>query len=188
MLSIHLSTTGVMDMARALEVMGKRLPSAQALVLNRVGTRTKAVVVATLPEQTGLPRRIIVKAVKMNRASPNKLRVDIWTRGGDISLKYFHPREEGGSVVARVYGDKVVIAGGFRRSGRDPNRRMVKKLNGHVYVNTDGGRWRGHIRKVKSGVLIPAEMIRGKTRAAFDEVVHRELPAEIAKELAKILP
>lgn len=188
MLKIDINTAGILDLARALEATGKKLPSATALVLNRVGTRTRAVVVPTLTQQTGLSKRIIVKAVKMNRASPQRLRVELYTRGGDISLKYFNPREVPGGVEAVVKGDRVRIAGGFRRSGRGEGRRLATKLNGHVFVNESGGRWRGHIRKVRSGVLIPAELIRGETRKAFDRVVAEELPREVAKELAKIMP
>ena len=188
MLNITLDTAGIMDLARALEAAGKRLPAAQALVLNRVGTRTRQVVVPTLVRQTGLSKRIITKAVRMYRASPQNPVVSLYTRGGDISLKYFNAREESGGVTATVKGDRIAIRGAFRRSGPRGNRFAVARLNGHVYVNEDGGRWRGHIRKVKSGVLIPAEMIRGATKDAFLEVVNRELPAEIARELAKTLP
>lgn len=188
MLDIHLGTAGIMDMAKALAATGRRLPSAQAMVLNRVGTRVKRIVNDTLPAQTGLSRYTINRAVKMRRASPRNPSVTIWTRGGDISLKYFNPREENGGVSAYIYGHKEVYQGAFRLSGKAPNRRMVKKLNGHVYENTDGGYWRGHIRKIKSGVLIPAEMIRGKTRQAFEQVVTTELPREVENELARILP
>lgn len=188
MLTITVDTAGIMDLAKALEATGRKLPSAQALVLNRVGTRVRRVVVPTLSKQTGLSKRIITKAVRMGRASPQNPRVSLFTRGGEISLRYFGAREEGGGVVATVKGDRMVYAGAFRRSGGPGNRRLVPKLNGQVYENVDGKRWRGHIRKIKSGVLIPAEMIRGETRKAFEHIVATELPREVEKELAKLLP
>jgi hypothetical protein len=188
MLTIKADTGVLRDLAKRLEAFGKKLPNAQALVLNRVGTRVRQKVVPTLTAQTGLNRRVITKAVKMHRASPANPRVAIWTRGGDISLKYFGAREVPGGVVANVKGDREFIRGGFRRSGPPGRRVLSAKLNGHVFENTSGGKWRGHIRKVKSGVFIPAEMVRGETAKAFHDIVANELPAQVEKELAKLLP
>ena len=188
MLNISAAHAALADMMKALEVIGKRMPAAQALVLNRVTTRTRAVVVPTLTKQTGLSKRIITKAVKTRRASPENPRASLYTRGGDISLKYFGAREQDGGVVANVKGDRVFVQGGFRRSGPPGRRVLVTKLGGHVFTNSDGGTWKGHFQKEKSQVFIPAEMIRGETLKAFYRVVETELPNEIAKELAKILP
>lgn len=188
MLTITCETRALLDLARALEAAGRKLPSAQALVINRVATRTRRVVIPTLTRQTGLNRRIITKAVRLFRASPGNPLAVLYTRGGDISLKYFGAREVPGGVEANLKGDRISVAGGFRRSGPRGRRQLSPKLNGHVYVNEAGGRWRGAIRKERSGVLIPAELIRGETAAAFHRIVETELPAEIARELAKIMP
>ena len=188
MLNITAQTAAVLDIIRALEPFGVRLPNAQANVLNRVGTKTRNAVIPALTKQTGLSKRIITKAVKMARASPQNPRVMLITRGGEISLRYFGAHEEGSGVVATVKGDRMFYAGAFRRSGPRGRRQMVPKLNGQVYVNEDGGRWRGHIRKIKSGVLIPAEMIRGETAKAFDRIVETDLLVEVERELVKLLP
>ena len=188
MLNITAQTAAVLDLMKALEPFGARLPNAQANVLNRVGTKTRNAVIPALTKQTGLSKRIITKAVKMARASPQNPRVMLITRGGEISLRYFGAHEEGSGVVATVKGDRMFYAGAFRRSGPKGRRQMVPKLNAQVYVNEDGGRWRGHIRKIKSGVLIPAEMIRGETAKAFDCIVETDLLVEVERELVKLLP
>ena len=188
MLNITAQTAAILDLMKALEPFGARLPNAQANVLNRVATKARNAVIPALTKQTGLSKRIITKAVKMSRASPQNPRVMLITRGGEISLRYFGAHEEGSGVVATVKGDRMFYAGAFRRSGRGGNRRMVPKLNQQVYENADGGTWRGHIRKIKSGVLIPVEMIRGETAKAFDRVVETDLLIEVERELMKLLP
>ena len=188
MLNITAQTAAVLDLMKALEPFGARLPNAQANVLNRVGTKTRSEVIPALTKQTGLSKRIITKAVKMYRASPQNPRVMLVTRGGEISLRYFGAHEEGSGVVATVKGDRMFYAGAFRRSGPKGRRQMVPKLNSQVYVNEDGKRWRGHIRKIKSGVLIPAEMIRGETAKAFSQIVDTDLFVEVERELMAMLP
>ena len=188
MLNITAQTAAVLDLMRALEPFGVRLPNAQANVLNRVATKARNAVIPALTKQTGLSKRIITKAVKMHRASSQNPRVMLVTRGGEISLRYFGAHEEGSGVVATVKGDRTFYPGAFRRSGPKARRRMVQKLNSQVYENEDGGRWRGHIRKIKSGVLIPAEMIRGETAKAFDRIVNTDLLVEVERELTKLLP
>ncbi|SEG71983.1 hypothetical protein SAMN04488144_1557 [Methylobacterium sp. 190mf] len=84
-------------------------------------------------------------------------------------------------------GHRVAVAGGFTRSGAPGRRALSPKLGGHVFVNTEGRKWRGHLRKVKSGLYIPAEMTSGATLAAFHRVTERELPIEAAKVLAELL-
>jgi hypothetical protein len=187
MLNITAQTAG-MESMRALSAFGPRLPNAQANVLNRVLTKTRSAVVPALVRQTGLSKRIIDKAVKPYRASPQNPRVMIITRGGEVSFRYFGAREVPGGVEATVRGQKDFVEGGFRRSGPRGRRTMVSKLNGQVYVNTDGKRWRGAIRKEKSGVFIPYELVSGQTAATFNRIVDTDLPAEVERELLKLLP
>ncbi len=175
----------VADLATALAATGKRLPSAQALVLNRVATKARRRVVPALSQQTGLSLRIITKAVRVLRASPANLRSGLVSRGGEISYRFFLAREEGSGVVATVAGERVFIRGGFRRSGRAPKRFMVKRLGGQVYVNRSR-RWKGEIEKQTSGVWIPDEMLRAESLKAFEDVAVNDLPDEIARELAKL--
>lgn len=186
-LNITAQTTGMEGM-KALEVFGKRLPNAQANVLNRMLTKTRSALVPVLTRQTGLSRRIIDKAVRPYRASPQNPHVMLITRGGEISYRYFGAHEVAGGVEATVKGDRVFVPGGFRRSGPRGRRQMVAKLNGQVYVNIDGKRWRGQIMKEKSGVFIPYEMVSGQTAATFNRMVETDLIVEVERELAKLLP
>jgi len=188
MVEIGLDTAAIADLAKRLEGFGHKLPNAQALVLNRVLTRTKARVIPALTEATGLNRLVIVKAVRMRRASPNNLTAALTTRGGNISYRYFHAREVPGGVEAQVAGETERLSGHyFRRSGKAPNRRVVKRLNGQVYFNASG-KWKGEIKVEKSGVYIPWKMVDRKTADAFLDVVSLELPNEITRELEKLLP
>lgn len=187
MFKISVDASAIQAALRRLEVAGEKLPSITAMVLNRVNTKVRQRVVDRLPEQTGLTRYTIAKAIKTRRASPGKLRAETYSRGGNISLKFFRPHEGGGGADAVVKGHHVHVAGGFRRAGPQGGRHAVKKLGGHVFTNTDGGKWRGHMKKVKSGVFIPKEMVTGASLDAFNQVVSTDLEAEIAKELTKIL-
>ncbi|WP_267355260.1 MULTISPECIES: hypothetical protein [unclassified Methylobacterium] len=186
--NITAQTAGLKEAMGPLAAFSKRLPNAQANVLNRMLTKTRSALIPVLTRQTGLSRRIIDKAVKTYRASPQNPRVMLITRGGEISYRYFGAHEVAGGVEATVKGDKVIVAGGFRRSGPSGRRQMVSKLNGQVYVNVDGGRWRGAIRKEKSGEYIPYEMVSGQTAATFNRLVELDLMVEVERELAKLLP
>lgn len=187
-LNITAQTPGLKEGMQPLTAFGKRLPNAQANVLNRMLTKTRSAVVPALVKQTGLTRRIIDKAVRPYRASPQNLHAMIVTRGGQISFRFFGAHEVPGGVAATIRGKADFVEGGFRRSGPRGRRVMVAKLNRQVYVNTDGKRWRGHIRVEKTGMFIPYELVSGQTAATFNRLVVTDLPAEVERELAKLLP
>lgn len=187
MLNITAQTAG-MGAMKGLEAFGPRLANAQANVLNRMLTKTRSALIPVLVRQTGLSRRIIDKAVRTGRASPQNPRVMLITRGGEISFRYFGAHEVAGGVEATVRGQKDFVEGGFRRSGPRGRRQMVAKLNGQVYVNTDGKRWRGKIAKEKTGIFIPYEMVSGQTAATFNRMVDTDLMIEVERELTKLLP
>ena len=191
MLEVNADQAAIAKLARDLAGFGPKLPNAQALVVNRVLTRTKARVIPALVQQTGLTKRIIVKAVKMARASPtNGARGYLWTKGGEVSLRYFGAHEVAGGVQYTERGHVETLAGHyFRRSGKSPNRFMVRRLNGQVFYSTSG-KWgvKEDLRVEKSGLWIPTEMVAGETRKAFLDTIEQDLPGEIAAELMKLLP
>ncbi|MEE7460689.1 hypothetical protein MFUR16E_04745 [Methylobacterium fujisawaense] len=189
-MEVTIDTAAIARLARDLAAFGPKLPNAQALVINRVLTRSKARVIPALVAQTGLNKRIITKAVKMNRASPKIPRGYLWTKGGEVSLRYFGAHEVAGGVQYTERGHVETLQGHyFRRSGRSPNRFMVKRLNKQVYFSTSG-KWgvKEDLRVQKSGLWIPYETVEGATRRAFLDVVEQELPGQIAAELMKLLP
>ncbi|RWK10691.1 phage tail protein, partial [Mesorhizobium sp.] len=64
-----------------------------ARAVNHVGDRLRTKLTRTLANQTGLPYRTIRRAFKVERANYGELAYAMRTQGGDISLKYFKPRE-----------------------------------------------------------------------------------------------
>jgi len=188
MLNITAQTAGLREMMQPLAAFGERLPNAQANALNRTLTKTRSAVLPVLVRQTGLAKRIIDKAMRTARASPQNPRVAIITRGGEVSLRYFGAHEVAGGVEATVRGKKDFIAGGFRRSGPRGRRTMVTKLNDQAFINVDGGRWRGKIMKEKSGVFIPYDLVSGQTAATFNRMVETDLLQEVEREMAWLLP
>ncbi|WP_051949244.1 hypothetical protein [Methylosinus sp. PW1] len=155
--------------------------------LNRVGAELHQAIIAPLRMQTGLSGSTVPRSVHDVGASEAEISYSLVTRGGDISLKYFNAREERGGVLAFPWGNvRTFVAGAFIKSGRGANRRLSPKLNGQVFRNVAGGVWRGKIKKVKSGVFIPNEMVIGETAAVFQRVVAEELPPAVGRVLTLV--
>ncbi len=71
------------------------------------------------------------------------------------------------------YGANSPVSCSFSETSKPPNagtlnRSPAPKLNGQAYTNIGGGKWRGAIRVMRSGMFIPTEMTRAATRAAFE--------------------
>lgn len=154
--------------------------------INHTGDKAKTVVIRELAAQTGLKQKVIRKAVKVKRANFSALEYVMTTRGGDISLKFFGARETRKGVTAAPFGNRKLFAGAFMKGGRFPNRVTAKGLNGHVYERE--GKGRVPLAFVDSGVIIPAEMVKGATASAFFDVVNRELPARVMHEIGFLAP
>lgn len=147
--------------------------------MNRLGGEIHNALIEPLKVQTGLHGSTIPRALKDRPASSGNLAYQIVTRGGNISLKYFGPSEGGGGVTAHPRGVSTFYGGAFMTSGRNGARSMAASLNGHVYKPDGGvapngrgkarrGSWYRPISKVKSGVYIPNELVRGVTAATFE--------------------
>lgn len=155
--------------------LNRRFPKALPREINKVGARARTQVVRNLTTQTGLPRKTIVKAVKVSLAGGRKLSYEMVTRGGEVRLKYLAPRETSKGVSAAPRGKRTVFPGTFMKGGRFPNRKIVPAFKGHVFrrigwgERTDGtvGEKLTHAR---SGMTIPAEMTTGATRDAFERI------------------
>ena len=166
-----------------------------AAALDKVGAEVHAAIIEPLKLQTGLTTSTIPRAVHDVPASADSLAYTLMTRGGDISLRWYGAHEEGSGVVARPRGQRKFYAGAFVRSGRKSKRYAVEKLNKQAYEplagktakgeekgKSAGGWWR-KMKKQKSGVLIPEEMMRGAAKAAFERVVATELPPQVGRVL-----
>ena len=167
-------------------------------VINLVGHEIHEALIDPLMQQTGLHGSTIPRAIHDKPAGSGDLIYQLVTRGGDISLKYFNPSEGGGGVSSYPRGAARFDAGAFMTSGRNGARLMAGKLlGGHVYQPSAGvkrngrgkdqrGSWYRPIKKVKSGVYIPKEMVVGASKAAFERIVStRFVPAvdEILKSI-----
>jgi hypothetical protein len=196
---LRIDAVDVSRLANVLASAGEKMPVAVARAINHTGNKARTAMVKSLTVQTGLKRKVIVKALKTRRAAQKgDLAYTIYSRGGDISLKYFKPREASGGVTAFPWGKRKHYRGFFMKSGRSKKfgkgfigpikgRRLLPKLGGHVYQNVEGGKWTGKFELQDSGVIIPNEMVTGATEAAFYEVAQRDLADRLAHELYRVL-
>lgn len=170
--------------------------------LEKLGEKLHVSLIEPLMLQTGLHGSTIPRALH-DQFNAEGLIYTIVTRGGNISMKYFHPKEGNGGVTAYPRDVKTFTAGGFMTSGRAPSRFMTNKLGGQVYEPNSGskvyndkkvngrgqsrrGSWYRPIKQVKSGVFIPEEMIRGTARTAFENLVRSELSPMASRCLTMI--
>ena len=161
--------------------------------INRVGDmaysgRGAPSVVRTLAKQTGLPQRVIKKAVAKKKASYSDFTYRLRATGGDISLKHFKARETRKGVTAAPFGKRTLFEGNFIKGGHFPNRKTAKGLNGHVFEpDRSESRWGRGAELIKSGVIIPQQMLEGETAEGFNEIVSKNLPRRFDHELNRIL-
>lgn len=159
-------------------------PKAVNRALNRTGDMARTRVVRTLAKQTGLPQKIIRKAVKVKRSSWESLEYRLSSSGGDVSLKYFKARETRRGVVAFVRGARELHEGAFIKGGSFARGRVVLNMGGHAFQRIGG---RTELEKLKSGVFIPVEMVEGATARAFEDVVADVLPRRLDHEISRLL-
>lgn len=164
---------------------GKDAPTALARAINHTGDKAKTAMTRALTVQTGLKRGVIVRALKVTRASSGSLTYRINSAGGDVSLKYFGARETRAGVSAAPWGHRQVYAGTFIKGGRFPNRVAIAKFNGQVMKRDGSGRL--PVAKQKSGLFIPKEMVTGATAAAFQTTAESDLPDRLAHELLRVI-
>jgi hypothetical protein len=171
-------------LAALIRGAGKQAPIGLARALNYTGDRAKTPMTRQLTIQTGLSRRVIVKALRVKRATPGRLAWSADTAGGDIHLRYFKARETQKGVSAAPWGRRQIYGGTFIKGGRFPNR-VALNMGGQVFVRR--GRGRFPLEKPRSGLFIPAEMVKGETAAAFYQAADTVLPGRLAHELERML-
>jgi hypothetical protein len=154
--------------------------------LARAGDMARTQVYRALTKQTGLKRKVIVRALKVKRPSYTDPSYTMTARGGDISLKYISPRETRAGVSAAPFGQRKVFPRTFMKGGLFPSRKELPSLHGHVWMR--GGSGRFPIEKQKSGVYIPTEMVSGATADVFLTTVRQKLPQRVEHELGRLLP
>lgn len=160
--------------------------------VNRVGDMAYSgrgnSVVRTLAKQTGLPHKVIKKAVKVKRATWGNQNFVLTATGGDISLKYFKARETRKGVTAAPFGQRTLFDGTFIKGGHFPNRKIANGLNGQVFdPDRSNSNWGRGAEIVKSGVIIPKEMLQGATEQGWNDIVSKNLPRRFDHELKRML-
>lgn len=181
-LRVDVQTVGIERLAKAFAEAGKKAPAAMRAAIRHTGLKARTQMRRAMVDQTGLKARTINRALRSAMSGDS---FAIRSRGGDISLKFFQPKETRAGVrhSSPMLGNP--LAGAFTKGGRFPRRVKAAGLNGHVYKRA--GSKRTPLAFQDSGVVIPREMVEGSSRAAFFKTVERELPARLAHELVRIL-
>ncbi|MEJ8474468.1 phage tail protein [Roseibium algae] len=175
--------SGLKAMNKALKVLGsKRFAGVSARAINHSGAKGRTQSKKKLVAQTGLKSKTINKAMRVRRASAANVSYVIKATGGDISLRHFGARETRRGVSAKPFNQRQIFRGTFIKGGRFPAR-VGLGLKGQVFKRD--GKARLGISNIKSGVIIPKEMVRGETAKAWQGTIARFLPQRFGHEVRR---
>lgn len=180
-----IDTSPIQRLGNAFAAAGKDAPVALAWGLNAVGLKARTTMRRALVDQTGMRYGVFVRAIKSTNATPGNLAFTIKSRGGNVRLKFFRPRETRSGTSAAPWNKRTTYAGAFMKGGRFPNRVPLSMGKGNVYKRVGKGRL--PIRVERSGLYIPEEMVTGASRAAFDHAIATDLPRQVERALYAIL-
>lgn len=183
-ISFRWKDDGLRQFDNMIKAVGDQAPKALQRAVARAGDQAKTQVIRTLTKQTGLPRRTIVKAVKVTRPSWTNLAYTMTTEGGKVSVKYFSPRETKKGVVAKPFGSRTLFPLSFMKGGKWPDR-TGNIFAGHAFRRIGGKRL--PIEKTKTDVVIPDQMLQGATLQVFNKTVDKVLPKRVEHELGRLL-
>jgi len=184
-ISVRWADSHLKRFGKQIDDLNRRFPKVLPRIVNQVGDRAKTQVIRNLTKQTGLPRKTIVKAIgDPGRARAGRLSYEMVTRGGNIRLKFFSPKETRPGVVAKPFGKRQLFPGTFMFGGRFPNRHGGK-FGGHVMrrLNASGTK----LTQVRSDVVIPKEMTSGATKDAFERIAGPLLQQRVEAAIFKLL-
>ncbi|SMD10099.1 hypothetical protein SAMN06297251_12736 [Fulvimarina manganoxydans] len=154
-----------------------KLNSAFAQALNHTGGKARRKVRQNLTKQTGLRRKTIVAAVKEQKARSSNLRHVLASQGGNIRVTFFSPKESEAGVIAKPFGRATLYPGSFMRGGAWPDRVDTTRFGGHVMYRETSGKW--PVASARSGVVIPDEMVKGATAAAWEGMMNSDLERRV---------
>lgn len=183
MIELKIDASQWKELERRVGAAGKDAPKALQRAINHTGNKAKTKMQRALADQTGLPIKTTRKALKTKSAGVGGAFV-ITSKGGNVRLKFFKPRETRKGVTAAPWNKRTLYAGAFTKGGRFPNRKDIG-LGGAVVKRV--GAARVPIKTQKSGLFIPKEMVAGKTAQAFYGTAQSELPPRLLHELGFIL-
>lgn len=186
-LEVSLQGSGVRALADAMAAIGEgRARKAYARAINRVGATAITQTGRALAQQTGLPVRVTRKALSDPiRATPSSLEFFKRVRGGDIALKYFRARETRRGVSAAPMNQRRIFAHHFIKGGLFPNR-VALGMNGNVFEpDTSTSVWGRPFEMAQSGVILPEQLVQGRSKAAF-EAASKGLAPRVEHEIRVI--
>jgi hypothetical protein len=178
MLQIQVDFDPLLKFGQRLQHAKRTFPAQMARIVQEIGPEATAQMKRVLPEQTGLKFKTINKALK-GRAQG--ARYEIASKGGDIRLKFFAPRETSKGVSAAPWNARRVYPGTFINAGWWPNR--TKPVRGANNVWRREGKAKYPIKAVRSGLFIPEEMVTGKSAVVFYGTVNARLGPAVEKLL-----
>lgn len=182
--SVRIVGKGFPRFKEAVDILGEgRLRKAYATALNDAGKKTKTGTARALAKQTNLKVGTTKKALQPKFASAGSLEFALHGEGGNISLKFFSPKETGGGVQARPWGSSTVYPGSFLAGGRWPGGRKGLIAGGHAFYR--GGKGRTPISRAKSGLFIPTDMVKGATASTFEQLGTETLETRIAHQIKR---
>ena len=187
-LFVTLDASALERLGNLIGAAGKNAKPALARAINHTGDKAKTQMTRALTAQTGLKRRVIVKALRVNKASPGALTYTIKSAGGNVGLKYFGARETRSGVSAAPWNNRSIYPHTFMKAGWWPNRVVKSNWNGQVFERT-GSKTANmdRFQKARSGLFIPEEMVKGATAEAFNSTAAADLPGRLEHELGRAL-
>ncbi len=173
-LSVKIDTKDFERLAATFQSAGKNVKAALARAINHTGDKARTQVTRALVRQTGAKYSAIRAAIRTAPAGSRGVVYRIIAKGGFMSLKEFGARQTARGVSAAPWSKRRVF----------PHTFIVASLGGHVFERT--GRGRTPIRKLW-GPAIPRELVKDRSKEAFETTVRAELPRRLEHEVSAIL-
>lgn len=188
MLQLKLQGDGVEKMRSITKALANdaKLHPAMSRALNHTGGVARTAVYRALAPQTGLKIKTTRKAVRLIKSSPSTMVALLESTGGDVGLKHFGARETRGGVSAAPFGKRQVFPLTFIRGGRWPKRVALPYGNTVFQVTDTSNTWGRSFTKAQSGVVIPEEMIKGKSADEFNRIAETRLPKRVMHEIKRM--
>ncbi|MTV33028.1 hypothetical protein GJ654_18775 [Rhodoblastus acidophilus] len=192
---IRIDASQLTTLGNLLGAAGEKSQTAIMRALNHTGKKARIAMVRALVPQTGLKNKTIKKALGQHTAYDGRSggaargAYVIKSKGGNIRLKFFKPREGGDGVDASPWNAQHHYAGGFTKVGGGfgkKRRKKTKKFGGNVMRRVGGSR--KPLEVVKSGLDIPDEMVTGASASSFYSTVQSDLMPRVFHELLRVIP
>ena len=170
-IEVKFSGTSLASYAEKLGQFGHDAMAAGAAELNARGSTMRQGLAGVLTDQTGLKRSVLNRALKERKASAGTPVYEILATGGNISLSHFKAHETAEGVSAAPWNQRQTYGGTFMKAGWWPNRVAKPGWHGQVFRRAGGKTKTGMAKfiKVKSGLYIGEELVKGEALAFFEQ-------------------